>query len=130
MIILTLRTDKPEAEIGLFEDAKALAHHTWQAHYELAETIHAQLRDFMQTRNMTIRDLQGIVVFKGPGSFTGLRIGLAVTNALAASYQLPIVGQTDGEWQSTGAMRLLNHETDLVVLPEYGSDPHITAPKQ
>ena len=43
MIILGLRTDKPEAELYLYDGQKKLAGKKWQAHRELAETIHKQV---------------------------------------------------------------------------------------
>ena len=36
MLILAIRTEKPEAEIGLFDDEKKLAYETWEAHRQLA----------------------------------------------------------------------------------------------
>jgi hypothetical protein len=43
MIILTIRTDKPESEIGLFNNKDKLAYEVWQAHRELAETVHKKI---------------------------------------------------------------------------------------
>jgi hypothetical protein len=45
MITLTVRTDKPEAEVGLYKDNEQLAYISWQAHRELAETLHGKIRD-------------------------------------------------------------------------------------
>lgn len=129
MLILTIRTDKPEAEIGLFDDDTKLAYSTWHAHRELAETIHQQIKDFLDSQQKTLKDLQAIVVFRGPGSFTGLRIGTSVANALADSLRIPIVGTGDDDWIENGIRRLENNENQRLVLPEYGSPPHITPPK-
>ncbi len=129
MLILTLRTDKPEAEVGLFDDDQQLAHATWQAHRELAETIHHKIEDLLSANQKTLADLGGIVTYKGPGSFTGLRIGLTVANTFADSLRIPITGTTSQTWQQLGIERLQTGQNDHVVLPEYGSEPHITTPK-
>lgn len=129
MLILTIRTDKPEAELGLFEDEKRLAYLSWQAHRQLAETIHVKLKELLESQNQSLCSLQGIVVFKGPGSFTGLRIGLSVANALADSLQLPVVAEKDEAWCAQGIIRLQKGDNDRMALPEYGAPPHTTTPK-
>ena len=129
MLILTVRTDKPEAEIGLLEGEKKLAYHTWLAHRQLAETIHLELKKILKSQTLQLKDLEGVAVFKGPGSFTGLRIGISVANALADSLQIPIVAEADENWISQSIKRLEEGENEQIVLPEYGSPPHVTTPK-
>jgi tRNA threonylcarbamoyladenosine biosynthesis protein TsaB len=130
MIILTLRTDNPQAELGLYSDDAQLAYYTWQAHRELAETLHLTLQEKLDAQKLQLSNLQGIVVFKGPGSFTGLRIGVAVANALAESLAIPIVGTDGDDWATEGITRLLKTQNDRIVLPEYGALPRITAPRK
>lgn len=130
MIVLTLRTDNPKSEIGLFDDNRELTHLPWHAHRELAETIHAKVKEVLKTQKLTLHDLEAIVVFEGPGSFTGLRIGTAVANALADSLSIPIVAGSSEEWRERGIDRLRKGENDNIVLPAYGSAPHITQPKR
>jgi tRNA threonylcarbamoyladenosine biosynthesis protein TsaB len=130
MIILTIRTDKPEAEVGLYADEKQLVYAIWQAHRELAETLHSKIMTLLRSQQKSWSDIQGIVCFQGPGSFTGLRIGLTVGNALSASYHVPIVAQQDPQWLETGIRRLMSGETDELALPFYGADAHITLPKK
>lgn len=134
MLILTIRTDKPEAELGLFDGENRLAYFTWHAHRELAETIHQKIKGMLEEHKKTIGDIEGIVVFKGPGSFTGLRIGVSVANALADSLAVPVVGALHGEaegenWSLQGIRRLIDNQNDQIVLPEYGAAPHVTMPK-
>lgn len=130
MLILTLRTDQPDAEIGLFDDEAKLAYSTWPAHRRLAETIHLKIKEVLDSQGRSLDELGGIVIFKGPGSFTGLRIGLSVGNALAYSLGVPIIGSTGDTWIHNGASRLAQGEDDRLALPEYGSPPHITSPKK
>jgi tRNA threonylcarbamoyladenosine biosynthesis protein TsaB len=130
MIILTIRTDKPEAEIGLFDDSAQLGNYTWQAHRELGRTIHLTIRDFLAGQGKALPDIGGVVVYKGPGSFTGLRIGATVANALAYAQSLPVVGGTGDDWQVEGIQRLLAGETEKVAMPEYGAEANITQPRK
>lgn len=125
-----MRTDKPEAEIGLFDDAKELAYETWQAHRQLAETIHQKIQSMLVSQGLELGQLQGIVMYKGPGSFTGLRIGLSVGNAIAGSYHLRVSGQTGNAWIQQGIQDIVQGNENRVVLPEYGAPVHITAQKK
>ncbi len=129
MIILALKTDSPEAEIGLYEDNKQIAYETWQAHRKLAETIHQKIDKLLKSNGKNLDSIQGIVIFKGPGSFTGLRIGLSVANALAYSLNIPIVA-AEGDWIESGIKQLLAGKSDKVALPEYGSPVHTTTPRK
>jgi tRNA threonylcarbamoyladenosine biosynthesis protein TsaB len=130
MLILALRTDKPEAEIGLYNDNQQLAYFTWEAHRQLAETIHSKIKVLLEQNGKTWQDIAGVVAFKGPGSFTGLRIGLSVANALAYSLNIPVVAAAGEHWQTDGINRLKRGEHEAVALPEYGAPVHITQPKR
>lgn len=130
MIILSLRTDKPEAEIGLFENEKKLAYEVWPAHRALAETIHIKLSKELNKLNKSLDDVEGIVCFKGPGSFTGLRIGLTVANALAYAQNIPIVARANPKWLEAGIKDLLAGQNDKVALPEYGAEAKTTKPRK
>ena len=130
MIILTIRSDKPDAELGLFDDNKQLGYEIWEAHRALAETIHTKIETLLVANGQTLQSLGGVVVFKGPGSFTGLRIGLSVANALADSLQLPIIASDGDDWLKSGIERVLSGQNDHVTVPEYGALPHITAPRK
>jgi tRNA threonylcarbamoyladenosine biosynthesis protein TsaB len=129
MIILTVRTDKPKAEICLYDDSRLLARTAWHAHRQLAETLHQKIVGLLEGQGKNLHELQGIACYKGPGSFTGLRIGLSVANALAYGLDISIAGDTGDDWQQISIGRLAAGESDTVVLPEYGADVHITAPK-
>jgi tRNA threonylcarbamoyladenosine biosynthesis protein TsaB len=129
MLVLTIRTDKPESEIGLFDDDKKLAYETWQAHRELSDTIHLKIKELLVSKQKELTDIEGIVAYLGPGSFTGLRIGLSVANALADGLGIPIVGAQSDSWLQDGLNRLRKGENDKIALPEYGAPVHITAQK-
>jgi tRNA threonylcarbamoyladenosine biosynthesis protein TsaB len=126
MLILTIRTDKPEAEIGLFDDDQKLAYETWYAHRELSVTLLTKIDELLLGQQKKLADLEGIVGFAGPGSFTGLRIGLTVANTLAYGLAKPIVATKGDNWVQLGIKRLANNDVDQVALPEYGAAARIT----
>lgn len=126
MIVLTIKTDNPQAEIGLYDGTAPLAQEVWQAHRELAETIHQKIKALLEANGKDWPDIQGIVCFAGPGSFTGLRIGLSVGNALAYGLPAPIVSTKGEDWVKDGIARLSAGDADPVALPEYGADAHVT----
>ena len=130
MLILALRTDKAASEIGLYENDKELAYEVWQAHRQLAETIHNKIKTLLNQNGKAWSDIEGILVYRGPGSFTGLRIGLSVANALAASLNIPINGQGGDDWLQAGFKDLQTSKANRLVMPEYGSEVHTTTPRK
>jgi tRNA threonylcarbamoyl adenosine modification protein YjeE len=70
-----------------------------------------------------------IIIFSGPGSFTSLRIGHAVVNALADSLGFPVVGARGDDWQEQGLSLVTSAKPGRPALPFYGADAHITRPK-
>ncbi|CAN5422289.1 hypothetical protein BH10PAT3_BH10PAT3_1110 [soil metagenome] len=130
MIILTLRTDKPVSEIGLYEGSSRLNYKSWEAHRRLAETIHLEISAMLKNSERSLKDVGGIVIFAGPGSFTGLRIGFSTANALVYSLNIPITTTRGEDWIQVGIETLLKGRGGKTAMPEYGSAAHITLPKK
>ncbi len=133
MIILGVRTDKPEAELYLYDGEKKLGQLKWQAHLELSKTIHSKTQEILNKSSISWNDIEGIVCFKGPGSFTGLRIGLSVVNALAYANQIPIVARRGEDWLEKGIADLQAGNPpaggDKIATPFYDR-PAATTPPQ
>lgn len=125
-MILAIRTDNPEAELQLWDGDEQLASMSWHAHRELAETLTEQISKLLRENNLELTDVSGVAVFQGPGSFTGLRIGISVANALADSLGVPIYTVDEDGWGKS----LGEAEPSGLVMPHYGSEPHITPPRK
>ncbi|MEK7561430.1 MAG: tRNA (adenosine(37)-N6)-threonylcarbamoyltransferase complex dimerization subunit type 1 TsaB [Patescibacteria group bacterium] len=130
MIILGIRTDKPEAELYLYDDKKELGKLKWQAHRELSKTIHSKIQEILNKLSISWDDIEGIVCFKGPGSFTGLRIGLTVANALAYAQNIPIVARRGENWLEAGLKDLQTGKTDKIATPYYDRPAATSPPKK
>lgn len=129
-MILVIRTDKEIAEVGLFKGAKKSTYKKWEAHRHLAETLHNKIAEILYSQNKKLEELTGIVVFKGPGSFTGLRIGVSVANALAYSLQIPVMGAEGSGWLKQGLMELAEINEFKPVTVNYGADAKTTTPQK
>lgn len=129
-MFLGIRTDSPVAEFYLYDHTTKIAEKTWQADRELAKDLLAQLEVFLSENGRTYADLTGLFAFSGPGSFTGLRIGLAVMDVASYAQNIPIVGSEGDDWAEVAVKRLDNGENDKIVMPQYGADPRITKPKK
>jgi tRNA threonylcarbamoyladenosine biosynthesis protein TsaB len=130
MLILTIRTDNPEAEVGLYEGQTQLAYESWQAHRKLSTTLHQKVDAILQQYGKTIHDLNAIICYQGPGSFTGLRIGLTVADSLAYGLVIPVVATMEEGWIQKGIERIQAGEDDQIALPHYGAPVHITQQKK
>ncbi len=111
-------------------DGDDVQKYEWQANRTLARDMLAFLRDKLALQDATFNDITGIGAFRGPGSFTGLRIGLTVLNTIASANQVPIVGCIGDDWESGCRARLNAGENDEIVVPEYGGDANITKPRK
>jgi len=125
------------------------------------EQVGARLRksENDNVSNRPFDQLTKLIVFTGPGSFTGLRIGITVMNTLAYSLDIPIVGtnnnrhsrdraergvtpdlirgnetlgiqDNDDLWLTDGLKRLRENENDRIVIPQYGAEPNITSSRK
>lgn len=116
--------------MGIYKQATPLAYYSWQANRELAETIHKVIEEQLKKQGISYKNIDGIIFYKGPGSFTGLRIGASVANALACSLDIKIVGTNGESWIEDGLDKLSNNLDDKIVVPEYGAPPNVTQQKK
>lgn len=129
MLILTIKTDQPTAEIGVYKDAHQLGYESWEAHRQLSVTLLSKIEGLLKTTGKDWENIQGIIFFKGPGSFTGLRIGASLVNALAFENK-PVVGVNGKKWIEDGIALLQSGANDASAIPEYGTEPRTTKPKK
>jgi tRNA threonylcarbamoyladenosine biosynthesis protein TsaB len=130
VIILALRTDHPKAELYLFDGEEKKAELKWQAHLKLAETLNSKIEEILNKSSISYDDLDGIAVYKGPGSFTGLRIGMSAANALAYAQDIPIAAVMGENWLTKGVKTLQIGRDDKIAIPEYGGPARITKPRK
>jgi hypothetical protein len=65
----------------------------------------------------------------GEGSFTGLRIGTTVANAMSYSLGVPIVAAEGENWINEGLGKITSSKPGNLVVPKYNAEPNISQPK-
>lgn len=126
---LALKTDSGISEYYLLsKEGEVVDDLKWKSGRGLADGILRKLEEFLDKNSINWDEIKGVIVFKGPGSFTGLRIGITVANTVSYAKKIPIVGEMDEDWIGTGRLRLNEGKNDKQVIPEYGTEPNITKP--
>lgn len=91
-MLLAIDTSTEWTGIALFDGTQILAEQVWRGkHYQSVELVPA-IQNMFNKANVRPSELTGVAVATGPGSFTGLRIGMSVAKGIALALKLPIVG--------------------------------------
>jgi len=112
MRILAIDTATEACSVALLDNG------TTHAHFELCPREHTQrilpmVRDVLNQAGVSLSDIDALAFGRGPGSFTGVRIGIGIAQGLAFGASLPMIGvstlatMAEGAWRKTGATRVL-----------------------
>lgn len=136
-MILLIDTSQDKAVIALGEEEKIISKRVWQARFRQSEMLLPAIDRLLKRSKLTLKNLTGIVVNSGPGSYTSLRVGIATANALSFGLRIPIVGIKKKalgikELFKIGSRKLGNKQFKIgdIVVPFYGRKPHITKSKK
>ena len=128
-MILLLNTSTPVCYLSLI-DGDWHQDDQWPAARNLAKDLLGYLNEKLGAYGKKWSDITAIGVFEGPGSFTGLRIGITVMNTIADAQGIPIVGGRGDKWQDEVLTKLQSGQNERIVLPFYGSEANITVSKK
>lgn len=91
-LILSLDTATKACSVALWQDNEVLAQRVViEDGYTHAEQLHVLIDEIVKETEITFNDIEAIAVGKGPGSYTGLRIGVSTAKGLAYSVDVPLI---------------------------------------
>ena len=106
-MIIAIDTATETASVALAHpDGEIVVDLTWRAGRNHTMHLHPTLRHVMMLADIEPNSLTGVVGVRGPGSFTGIRIGLATAKGLAQGLDIPIVGVGTLDSAAMGAAHL------------------------
>jgi tRNA threonylcarbamoyladenosine biosynthesis protein TsaB len=125
VLILAFDTATPQASVALVRDGDVLGERPSQAVRVLADAD-----ELLLAAGFQIADLEALAVGTGPGSFTGVRIGLAAVRGLALAVDIPAAGVSTLDALAAAAPQALpmidaRRKEVFVLLPE---GPAVLAP--
>jgi tRNA threonylcarbamoyl adenosine modification protein YeaZ len=94
-MILAINTASEQISIALYKKDQIEIERAWESYRTQSKELLPAIESMLKENNVKLTDLTTIVVFQGPGSYTGLRVGISVANALAWSLDIPIIGFTN-----------------------------------
>lgn len=135
-MILFIDTTENITTIALGKEGKLVNYYTWDAEMKQSEQLLIEIDKLLSKNNVKLADLKGVIVAKGPGGYTGLRVGISVANGLAFGLEISIIGVRRVKG-ITGVKDIINKGEKLLkkakpgefVVPIYPAPPKITWPK-
>jgi tRNA threonylcarbamoyladenosine biosynthesis protein TsaB len=91
-MLLALDTSTQTVGMALYDGMQIIGETIWQTHSHHTVEVAPALGELFNRCAIRPMDLEGIGVALGPGSFTSLRIGLAIAKGLAMAVHIPIIG--------------------------------------
>ncbi|WP_299895010.1 tRNA (adenosine(37)-N6)-threonylcarbamoyltransferase complex dimerization subunit type 1 TsaB [uncultured Aquimarina sp.] len=90
--ILCLETSTTNCSVSLCEDGKVIGFkEDYDTKYSHAERLHQFIKIVLEEASIEFKELNAIAVSKGPGSYTGLRIGVSSAKGLCYGLQIPLI---------------------------------------
>lgn len=90
-MLAAIDTATDHASLALHNGVRVRVEHTWEAPRRHTVELTPRLAAALEQLDLRPSDLSGVAVTRGPGSFTGLRIGMSVAKGLALAHKLPLV---------------------------------------
>ena len=92
MRMLAIESSAKAASVAVMEDGKLIAQYFQNSGLTHSRTVLAMAGDMLKNLGFTMQDMDAVAVAKGPGSFTGIRIGVSAAKGLSWGAEKPVIG--------------------------------------
>jgi len=89
--LLCIETATTVCSVCVTADDKILAYKEINNGFSHAENLHIFIQDVLKEANLSIKQINAVAISKGPGSYTGLRIGVSTAKGLCYALQIPLI---------------------------------------
>ena len=112
-LILSLETATTNCSVALASDGKVVASRSINSGYSHSEKINVFIEEVIAQAGVTLKDLQAVAVSSGPGSYTGLRIGISTAKGLCYALDIPLIAINTLDAMAQG----FNARKDELIVP-------------
>lgn len=130
-MILFIDTTSEITHLSLLDEkGQVVDKYDWPARFNQSEELIQKIDLLLKDNKITKADLRGVIVNRGPGSYTGLRVGLTTANLLSYALSIPVLGIMKNDNIKKQAKKVLSlKHFSRPVEAFYSNPPHITTPK-
>lgn len=111
--ILNIETATTNCSVSLSKEGETfILKEDYGNGYSHAERLHVYIEEVLEQVNLSLKDIDAIAISKGPGSYTGLRIGVSTAKGLCFAADKPLI--------SISTLEALSHQvkaTDGIIIP-------------
>src|SRR5664279_809336 len=113
-MILLIDTAQETATVALSENGKIVFSEENPATNESAAWLHPAVARVLSQAGLTIRDLEAVAVIAGPGSYTGLRVGMAAAKGFCYALKIPLITRNTLEVMAASMMTVAKENLALI----------------
>jgi tRNA threonylcarbamoyladenosine biosynthesis protein TsaB len=113
--ILNIETSSTVCSVSLSKNDELISFKEINDGFTHAENLHIFIEEVLKAANISVKDLNAVAISKGPGSYTGLRIGVSAAKGLAFSLNIPLIALDTLQIMTNSA--LVKNETNVVYCP-------------
>lgn len=116
--ILNIDTATPVCSVALAEDDRIISLRESSTEKSHAENLILFIEEILKEQQIAARELSAVAIGKGPGSYTGLRIGVATVKGLCYGANIPLLAVSTIETMVQFALQKIKKENGRILLDE------------
>lgn len=116
-LILNIETATALCSVALSKDCKILSLRETTEEKSHAGSLTVFIEEILNETHLSVADLDAVAVGKGPGSYTGLRIGVSVAKGLCYGSGIPLIAISTLQVMFSQAVPNVNNEPDILLCP-------------
>lgn len=109
-LILNIDTALPTASVSISKNEVLLSSRINANDRDHAAWLHVAINEILNEQGYTVKDLKAVAISHGPGSYTGLRIGMAAAKGFCYALNIPLITISTLEIMAMAAVEIIPHE--------------------
>lgn len=118
-MILSIDTATDQASVTIAENGEIIGTLTNDNQKDHAAWVQVAINNLLQQKGIAMQQLQAIAITAGPGSYTGLRVGMATAKGLCFALQIPLITINTLQVMAYAAINQLGSDTSHMTPPLY-----------
>jgi len=114
-MLLTIETATSICSVALINNGRVVAFREINEGFKHAEKLTVFISEVFEEAGKKLKDVDAIAISSGPGSYTGLRIGVSVAKGLCYALDKPLIGISTLEAMAAGAIQILKQQEENIL---------------